>query len=453
MTLEIEELCKNIAVLHLSGAIFGFGDLANVDKAENALVRRGVRAIVFSLKDVRRLPPSGLCALVEYLVRDRQIAVAAFGLHRKAVAELSRLNLSMSLPIYTNLEEALTSDRVQAAKLNGTCAVFLDADGPTSLAGLAGVPSVATLDVAGRSVFDRAAHFLSRFGVLDLYIHAPGDRAGIRARLSEWCQRQSSMHLCSELSGASVYALEVLRKIQVRHAAFQDDFFVFPSMGFGDVDLAAAMVCHKDRGSDVTVITTGQHSGRSQTGSFRDTFLILSPDVLDNPVIDNDLDLRGNLVSSVPSGLLTASHFQSNGHWYSVETEVGYRAALEAVLTGRVKCQKPTGQEVSTGIWLEEGADLSRSAQLTGPVFVGASAKVSANARLLGRLSIASGATIGKGAFVERSIILDHTNVEAGATVSDQIVAAGWALPIDPPTERPRLESVPYVANRLELTA
>ena len=101
----------------------------------------------------------------------------------------------------------------------------------------------------------------------------------------------------------------------------------------------------------------------------------------------------------------------AEGYWEDVGTHESYMRAQADVLTGQVDVDLDAF-EVSSGVWVAEGADVHPEAVLKGPLFVGDYAKVEAGAELREFTVIGSNVIVKTGAFLHRAVV--HDNVFIG---------------------------------------
>jgi NDP-sugar pyrophosphorylase family protein len=97
------------------------------------------------------------------------------------------------------------------------------------------------------------------------------------------------------------------------------------------------------------------------------------------------------------------------------------RALVMDAFTGR--CQiRPSGKEVSPGVWMEEGAQVYRGAQVTGPAFVGRACTLRENTHVASCSNIESCSYVDCGTAIEDATILPNTYVGIGLDVRNSVV-------------------------------
>jgi len=109
------------------------------------------------------------------------------------------------------------------------------------------------------------------------------------------------------------------------------------------------------------------------------------------------------------------------GYWCDVGSLSEYMRAVSDILTGGTQIAM-SGEEVLPGLWVEQGANFSREAEIVGPVYLGQDARVRAGARLVGPAAVGAYSIVDSGASVERSIIWSNSYIGERAQLSGAIV-------------------------------
>jgi mannose-1-phosphate guanylyltransferase/phosphomannomutase len=227
----------------------------------------------------------------------------------------------------------------------------------------------------------------------------------------------------------------------VRNAASalrDDTFLVMSGDALTDIDLAALVAAHHERGALVTVclarVPDPVEFGMVVTGGdgrverflekpswgqvFSDTvntgIYVMEPEVFEAVApgvpVDWAMDVFPALIAA---GAPVYGHVAA-GYWEDVGTHASYLKAHADVLLGRVDVQLP-GFEVAPRIWVGDGAEVDGDALLTAPVCIGENAKVEGGA-FLGELTVlGSNVVVKGGAVLERAIV--HDNVFVGSAV------------------------------------
>ncbi|MCU1298469.1 MAG: putative mannose-phosphate guanyltransferase [Acidobacteriaceae bacterium] len=85
----------------------------------------------------------------------------------------------------------------------------------------------------------------------------------------------------------------------------------------------------------------------------------------------------------------------------------------------------PVGHQVTPGMWMAPDSHLDPSAQITGPVYIGAQSRVRAYCRIAGATSIERNCDVDSGTHIEDSSILPGTFLGVGLRVNNSIVSPG----------------------------
>src|SRR5262249_49917645 len=91
---------------------------------------------------------------------------------------------------------------------------------------------------------------------------------------------------------------------------------------------------------------------------------------------------------------------------------------------------RPRGREVRPGVWLDEGTQVHRRAQITGPAYVGRGAMLRANTQLSDFSTLERGCIVDEGTVIEASTVLMNTFVGRGLNVFQSIVDGNHLHPL-----------------------
>jgi hypothetical protein len=82
---------------------------------------------------------------------------------------------------------------------------------------------------------------------------------------------------------------------------------------------------------------------------------------------------------------------------------------------------RPQGNEITEGIWLDDGARVHRRARIVAPAYIGSSARLRAGTLVARFSALEQGCDIHEGTVIENSSILAHTSVGKGLNVTDSV--------------------------------
>lgn len=214
-----------------------------------------------------------------------------------------------------------------------------------------------------------------------------------------------------------------------------DSFVVISGDALTDIDLTELIAFHREKGALVTVcltrvpdplefgITIVSEDGRVERflekptwgQVFSDTvntgIYVMEPEIFDYVPAGESVDWSGDVFPRLLAEGKLICGFVADGYWEDVGTHESYLKAQADVLTGKVDVDID-GFEMAPGVWVAEGADVSREATLIGPLYIGDYAKVEAGAELREHTVIGSNVVVKSGAFVHRAVI--HDNVYVG---------------------------------------
>jgi mannose-1-phosphate guanylyltransferase len=120
--------------------------------------------------------------------------------------------------------------------------------------------------------------------------------------------------------------------------------------------------------------------------------------------------------------------YEMKEYWCDVGDLDVYREAHYDMLAGVVRVELP-GKLFEASIRLGQRVSVHPDTVLVGPVLVGDNCTVEEGARIFGPAILGENSRIGRNAVIKRGILWNNVIVEAGAELSDSIVAAGCVVP------------------------
>ena len=219
------------------------------------------------------------------------------------------------------------------------------------------------------------------------------------------------------------------------HLLRDDTFIVISGDALTDFDLTDLVKFHHDKGALVTVcltrvpdplefgITIVDDDNRVQRflekptwgQVFSDTvntgIYVMEPEVFDYVPAGESVDWSADVFPELVEQGKPIYGYVAEGYWEDVGTHESYVRAQADVLSGRVDVDLDAF-EVSSGVWIAEGADVHPDAVLKGPLYVGDYAKVEAGVELREFTVLGSNVVAKSGAFLHRAVI--HDNVFIG---------------------------------------
>lgn len=227
-------------------------------------------------------------------------------------------------------------------------------------------------------------------------------------------------------------------------------FLIISGDALCDIDLTEAVVFHKNSNASATivlkkmgspleygVVITGDDGGVERfvekpgwEDVFSDTvntgIYILEPEVLDLIPEGKPFDFAKDLFPLMMEKEMPISGYIASGYWCDVGNIDSLLKAHEDLLKGAVKV-KIVGKNAS-GVYVGEGAQISNSALLQSPCFIGEGAVIGEGAKIGQYTSVGRGVRISGNCNIKRSIILSGASIGRNTKLSSCIVASGSSV-------------------------
>ncbi|PYX09173.1 MAG: hypothetical protein DMG88_07710 [Acidobacteria bacterium] len=116
--------------------------------------------------------------------------------------------------------------------------------------------------------------------------------------------------------------------------------------------------------------------------------------------------------------------YKFNGYLNALAEPADFRRLVEDALRGRCGI-RPIGQEVEPGIWVGQGAQIERSANVLAPAYIGANSYVRSSCTISGASAVEKQCEVDCTTSVDNCCILPGTYLGMGLNVSNAIVGAG----------------------------
>ena len=172
---------------------------------------------------------------------------------------------------------------------------------------------------------------------------------------------------------------------------------------YSEIDFESLIRSHSESGCKVTNVS-------DERGP-------LGISVINTNALGEDTLLRSRL-SALSS---CSSSYEFSGYSNRLETPADYRRLVLHGLTGM--CQlTPVGRQIAPGVWVGEGARISKSVRVLGPAYVGGGSRLRAGAFVAGGSSIERHCDIDCGTVIENSSVLPKTYLGPGLHVSQSVV-------------------------------
>jgi NDP-sugar pyrophosphorylase family protein len=249
------------------------------------------------------------------------------------------------------------------------------------------------IEVLGRSVVERIAENFQQSGVDAICIFS--DRTLAHAQLDmERATTELPVDWLSDAWGSVTGKLKSYRDQGIKTA------FVMCMDAYAEFEPLDALQFHRDQNQVVTRL-------RDEEGP-------LNIWIVDLTQLTEDSDYFG---STSPS----QSYYTVDGYVNRLQSAKDLRRLVADSLTAN--CQlRPVGTEIRPGVWLGEGAQVHRGAQINAPAFIGRNSKVGDGCLVTRCSNIESDCEIDFGTVVEDSSVLSNSYIGIGLDISHSIV-------------------------------
>lgn len=281
-----------------------------------------------------------------------------------------------------------------------------------------------------------------------------GSRLGLRVRIEEEPEPRGT-------AGA------------VKHVAHMLDgtTFVFNGDVMTDLDLQAMLAMHRAKQSKLTIALTPVEDptafglvetnaeGRIQrflekprpeeitTNLINAGTYILEPEVLEYVPEAQFYMFEKGLFPDLLRRDTPMYSFPSDAYWTDIGKPQTYLDVHHDILQGKMHFKHSTTQ-IAEGVWSDGDATIAPSAQLIGPVVLGANARIGENARIIGPTVIGANCEIGAEATLEGAVLWDNNTIGAGAVVRNAVIGQGNTI-----GERTRVEDNTVIGDNCTIGA
>jgi len=287
------------------------------------------------------------------------------------------------------------------------------------------------LPVVNRPIMEHVLRLLRRHGMTEVVVTVQFLASLVRNYFGDGEELGMQLQYATEEE-----PLGTAGSVKNAEAALSDGtFLVISGDALTDIDLTKLVQFHREHGALVTVcltrvpdplefgITIVDDEGRVQRflekptwgQVFSDTvntgIYVMEPEIFEYVKAGEVVDWSGDVFPRLIEEGRAVYGFVADGYWEDVGTLDSYHKAQADVLEGRLDADID-GFEISTGIWVGEGAEVDPDAVLRGPLYIGDYAKVEAGAELREYTVLGSNVVVRAGAFVHRAVV--HDNVFIG---------------------------------------
>lgn len=229
------------------------------------------------------------------------------------------------------------------------------------------------------------------------------------------------------------------------------DFLVISGDALTDIDITRAVDFHREKRAMATlvlvraanplefgIVVTGPDGrierflekpnwGQVFSDTINTGIYVLDPAIFEFIPEEGPFDFSQDLFPLLLEKDYPLYGYIAEGYWCDVGNFAQYLSAQKDVLDGKVDISPP-GFQVSSGVWLGEGAEIAEGAKVTGPAVIGARSKVESGATIREYTVLGSNVVVKGGSFVHRSILFDNTYVGNGSHLRGCVIGKNCDL-------------------------
>jgi mannose-1-phosphate guanylyltransferase/phosphomannomutase len=234
----------------------------------------------------------------------------------------------------------------------------------------------------------------------------------------------------------------------VKNAApyLDDTFLVISGDALTDIDLTRLIQAHKEHGAQASIalsrvpnplefgVIITDEQGRIQqfqekpswgeviSDTVNTGIYVLEPEVLDLIPSHVNFDFATELFPQMLEMGAPLFGYVADAYWCDVGSIDEYRRANADMLNGLVKVAEPFGKHIGGGIWVGDDVEISPSAQLYGPIYLGTGVKIKGNVTINGPCVIRDYTIIDAYSRIERSILWRNNYVGENCELRGTII-------------------------------
>lgn len=431
---------NGIATVALKKPRFGFSLGLSLEDGLCALDKPHVNGVIFDASNLKKMSHGMLGCLLDVVLRFERsrafrpqgLAVAVCGLPEKTQTQAQAQGLDRVVPLFASIADVMSDPQFQSVHLRGTRAVVLCANQGARLAPLTNDTPAAMLNFLGRPLLGRVLDQASKYGLNDFVVN-PGYGANT---VQNFAQSEAASIFCvNEANWQKQPCSDVatLLHLQDAHSLFSKDTLILQSNVLSDVDLAAMMRMHRSTRADATIAVaqTAQSVANDHvvpTKEAQSSAIILSPDAI-MALARNHFKTRSTkILPALRAAGLDIQLFAATHKTAAINCGADYYSCQSDVLTNGSFGIEPVGEQVAPKVWVADTGHLHPKAEIEGPCFVDAHAKVSRGAHLKGANIVGSGAQVGRNVVLSNSILLPETAVAPNSFVDHMITGPHWSV-------------------------
>jgi mannose-1-phosphate guanylyltransferase len=258
-----------------------------------------------------------------------------------------------------------------------------------------------------------------------------------------------------QLVGEALGSAGGMRRIHDFYPFFDDTFVVLCGDALIDLDLTAAVKCHKEKGAIATIVTksvpleqvpsygvvvtdeTGRVKAFQEKPSVEEALstnintgiYIFEPEVLDYIPSGQEYDIGGELFPKLVEMGAPFYAVPMDFEWVDIGKVPDYWHAIRSVLRGDIKNVQIPGKEVFPGIYAGLNVAVNwDKVDIQGPVYIGGMTHIEDGAKIIGPTMIGPNCWICSGATVDNSVIFEYSRLGAGVRLVDKLVFGRYCV-------------------------
>ena len=298
----------------------------------------------------------------------------------------------------------------------------------------------------GKPVMEYAVDLLKKHGIKDVAVtlhYLPDSIKGYFGDGAEW--GMAIRYFVEETPLGTAGSVRAARDF------LNETFIVISGDALTDIDLSAAILFHKEKQADVTIVLKNVDApvdygvviaagdGRierfiekpSWSDVFSDTvntgIYIIEPQVMDRIEPNAKADFSKDLFPALMASGARLYGFLSEGYWCDIGNPQQYREAQFDILSGKVKADCGLPQR-EPGIFVDASAEVSPDARLMAPCAVLYGALLNPGSVIGPNAVIGRNSIVETGASVEHSVLLDNVLVGKASHIENAVVCDDAAV-------------------------
>jgi mannose-1-phosphate guanylyltransferase len=246
-----------------------------------------------------------------------------------------------------------------------------------------------------------------------------------------------------------------MKKIQEFGNFFSETTIVVCGDAVIDLDIAAAIAEHRQKGALATVVTcevpwdkvssygvvVTDDDGRvlsfqekpspsEAKSNFASTGIyIFEPEAIDLIPSGKIFDIGSELFPLMANEGLPFYAQTRRFDWLDIGSVTDYWSVLQSVLNGDTPKLRMPGTEIRPGVWAGLNTRINwEGTTIEGPVYIGSGCHIEPGTKIVGPAWIGHGSHLCAGAEVVRSILFEYTRVQPGVRVEEAIVCKDYSV-------------------------